>query len=67
MSQIPRYAFRVIVLTRIKGQSDVHAEQHNFVNLAAAVAYREIALGRKQTRKTELLAVLDESTPNHPT
>jgi hypothetical protein len=67
MSQVPRYAFRVVVLTRINGNGDMHSEQHNFVNLAAAVAYREIALGRKHTRKTELLAVLDESTPSHPT
>jgi hypothetical protein len=41
-------------------------ESHNYASLPGAWAYREIALRRSNTKKVEIVFVLDESTPDHP-
>lgn len=64
MSRIPpKAAFRVIVYIRAGERQWM--ESHNYDNLAGAMAYRNIALCKKFTRKVETLMVLDESSPNH--
>lgn len=62
MSQVPKYAFRVQVIRR--NGPDLHAESHNYENLAGALARREIELTRAGTRKVEVMMVLDESVPS---
>jgi hypothetical protein len=58
---IPKYAYRVYVLTRNGG--DLHSENHNYETLSAAVDFRDIALRKPRTKKVEIVCVLDESTP----
>lgn len=63
MSRIPATAYRVIVYIRAGERQWM--ESHNYTNLAGAIAYRNIALSKKFTRKVETLVVLDESSPSH--
>lgn len=68
MSRIPPgFPFRTVVTKKPNGDRQPQIEQHNYTNLAGAMAYRDIALRRPNTRKVEIIMVLDESTPNHPT
>lgn len=65
MSRIPpKAAFRVIVYVRAGERQ--HLESHNYDNLAGAIAYRNIALTKRWTRKVEVTMVIDESSPSHP-
>lgn len=63
MARIPKYPYRVV--THYKLGDRLHHDQHNYENLAGAIAYREIALRKQRTVKVEVLMVLDESTPAH--
>lgn len=65
MARVPSHPFRVIV-HKSNGNGGMHPtlEQHNYTSLPGAIAYRDIALGRTNTRKVEVVMVLDESTPS---
>lgn len=63
MSRVPSYPFRVIVAVKL-GES-LRTETHNYQNLASALAYRTIALGKRLTKRVEVVMVIDESTPGH--
>lgn len=63
MARVPKYAYRVVVSKRLGTQLTL--ESHNYETLPGAWAYREIALGQHRTARVEVMAVLDESTPNH--
>lgn len=65
MSRIPLYAYRVVVHVEIAGGKR-RQEQHNYNTFAGAVAYREIALRKRFTRKVEVLMVIDETTKEGP-
>ena len=65
MARVPKYAFRVLVYLRIG--EHVRMESHNYENLIGAMVYRDIAIRKPHTRKVEILAVLDESSPAYPT
>lgn len=66
MSRIPSYPFRCVVYRKpIVGGSYPPAENHNYANLAGAIAYREIALRKGTTRKVEIVVIMDESSPAH--
>lgn len=61
MSRIPQYAYRVVThVELVRGRRTI--EQHNYNNLAGAIAYRDIVLRRPTTKKVEVLVVLDETT-----
>ena len=60
MSRIPLYAYRVVVHVELAG-GNRRQEQHNYSSLAGAVAYREIALRKRHTKKVEILMVIDET------
>lgn len=64
MSRIPTYPFRVVV-TKVVGANQQLIENHNYTNLAGAIAYRDIALRKRMTKRVEVMMVLDESTPGH--
>jgi hypothetical protein len=64
MSRVPTYPFRVVV-TKMVGTNQQLIENHNYTSLAGAIAYREIALRKRMTKRVEVLMVLDESTPSH--
>lgn len=64
MSRVPSYPYRVLVTRDLAGGKQ-QTEQHNYSNLAGAIAYRDIQLGKKSTRKVEVVMVIDESTPSH--
>ena len=64
MARIPAYAYRVIVYKRNGTSAAQHIETHNYTSLPGAWAYRDIALRRQNTRKAEIVMVLDESTPD---
>lgn len=67
MARVPAYPYRVIVTKRPAGLGgNLQFETHNYASLPGAWAYRDIALRRPNTRKVEVLMVLDESTPDHP-
>lgn len=66
MSRIPFYPFRTVVIKRPVGEGQPQVENHNYQNLAGAIAYRDIALRRPNTKRVEVVMVLDESTPGHP-
>lgn len=63
MARIPKYAYRVVVWSRLG--TKLTTESHNYETLPGAWAYREIALAHQRTSRVEVMAVLDESTPNH--
>lgn len=66
MARVPSHPFRVIVhKSNGNGSLIPNAEQHNYTSLPGAIAYRDIALCRPNTRKVEVVMVLDESTPTH--
>jgi len=65
MARIPVLAYRVLVHRKRVGGRDLPIEQHSYPDLPGAWAYREIALRRPNTRKVEVVFVLDESTPDH--
>lgn len=66
MSRIPSYAYRVAVIKKPVGLvNSQQVENHNYTNLAGAIAYRDIALRRSNTKRVEVLMVLDESSPGH--
>lgn len=66
MSRIPSYPYRCVVHRKpLSPGSYPVPENHNYVNLAGAIAYRDIALRKQSTRKVEILMVMDESTPSH--
>ena len=66
MAQIPKLAFRCFVTKKPLGQGGPpQFEQHNYENLPGAWAYRDIALKRPNTKKVEILLVIDESTPEY--
>lgn len=67
MSRIPNFPFRCIVYKKpMAGSQHVPpAENHNYANLAGAIAYRAIALRRPQTKRVEVIMVMDESSPGH--
>lgn len=70
MSRVPSLPFRCTVFKKpMATSSQLHPvpENHNYANLAGAIAYRDIALRRPNTRKVEITMVLDESTPSHST
>jgi hypothetical protein len=64
MARIPAYPYRVIV-TRTNGGGLQHIEQHNYANLPGAWAYRDTALRKQNTRKVEIVLVIDEASPGH--
>jgi hypothetical protein len=65
MSRLPTFPYRCVVFK--KPMSGSHQmpppENHNYQNLAGAIAYRAIALRRPSTKRVEIIMVLDESTP----
>ena len=64
MSRLPSYPFRVLVYKN--GTINMEIETHNYQAMAGAIAYREIALRRPNTKLVEIVVVLDETTPtNH--
>lgn len=64
MSRVPSYPFRCIVHRKpMSGGAMPQPENHNYTNLAGAIAYRDIALRKGNTRKVEIVMVMDESTP----
>jgi hypothetical protein len=65
MARIPSYPYRVVVTKKPVGGQQPALEQHNYESLPGAWAYRDTALRRPNTRKVEILMVLDESTPDH--
>jgi hypothetical protein len=69
MSRVPSLPFRTVVFKSPMRGSQNHPppENHNYANLAGAIAYRDIALRRPNTRRVEVVMILDESTPSHST
>jgi len=68
MSRIPNFPFRVVITKKpMTGSTQLPpVENHNYESLAGAIAYRDTALRRPNTRKIEVVMVLDETTPtNH--
>lgn len=65
MSRIPNFPFRCIVTKKAVGTAQPQQENHNYTNFAGAVAYREIALRKQNTKKVEIVMVMDETTPAH--
>lgn len=65
MARIPALAYRVLVSKHPVGAALPAIEQHSYDSLPGAWAYRDIALRRRNTRKVEVVLVLDESTPTH--
>jgi hypothetical protein len=65
MARIPSLPFRVVVHKKPVGAAPPVPENHNYPDLPGAWAYRDIALRRPNTRKVEIVMVLDESTPDH--
>jgi hypothetical protein len=49
-------------LTKIGPGNTEQTEQHNYANLPGAMAYRDTALKRPNTKKVEVVLVLDEAT-----
>lgn len=66
MSRIPSFPFRCVITRKPVGDNQPAIETHNYSNLAGAIAYRDIALRKQSTKRVEVVAVLDESTPGHP-
>jgi hypothetical protein len=67
VARVPALPYRVIVHNKpLAGQVHGQVETHNYANLPGAWAYRDIALRRPRTRKVEVVFVLDEATPSHP-
>ena len=66
MSRIPSFPFRVMVTKKPMHGSTVlpPIENHNYESLAGAISYRDTALCRPNTRKVEVVMVLDETTPS---
>lgn len=65
MPRVPT-PFRVVVTTRVGSDGSRQIiESHNYASLAGAITYRDIALKKRNTRRVEVLMVLDESTPSH--
>lgn len=66
MARVPAYPYRTIT-TVMNGPSGTQqrVEQHNYTNLPGAWAARDIALRKRNTKKVEVVMVLDESTPGH--
>jgi hypothetical protein len=65
MARVPSYPFRCIVTKKPVGAAMPHTENHNYESLPGAWAYRDIALRRPNTKRVEIVMVLDESTPSH--
>jgi hypothetical protein len=63
VARVPKYPFRVVMHYKLGDR--LVREQHNYENLAGAIAFREIALRKPRTVKIEVMVVLDESTPSH--
>jgi hypothetical protein len=61
MARVPAYAFRCTV-TKTGPRNTQQTEQHNYTNLPSAMSYRDTALKRPNTKKVELVLVLDEVT-----
>lgn len=65
MARIPPHPYRVVVHKKsVNGGTQPPLEQHNYETLPGAIAYRGIALRRPNTRKVEIMLVIDESTPD---
>lgn len=66
MSRIPSFPYRCVVYRKplAGGSARPVPENHNYTNLAGAIAYREIALRKGSTHKVEIIMVMDESTPS---
>ena len=67
MSRIPNFPFRVMVTKKpMTGSTQLPPiENRNYENLAGAIAYRDTALRRPNTKLVEIVCVLDETTPNN--
>ena len=67
MARVPSLPFRVIVSKRtgIGTAAGLSFETHDYPDLPGAWSYRDTALRRPNTRKVEIVMVLDESTPDH--
>lgn len=65
MARVPSLPYRTIV-TKKAVNGIPQFEQHNYESLPGAWAYRDTALRRPNTKKVEIVMVLDESTPGHP-
>ena len=68
MSRIPNFPFRVLVTKKpMAGSTQLPpVENHNYGELAGAIAYRDTALRRPNTKMVEVVFVLDQTTPmNH--
>jgi hypothetical protein len=61
MARVPAYAFRCTV-TKTGPRNTQQTEQHNYTNLPSAMSYRDTALKRPNTKKVEVVLVLDEAT-----
>jgi len=59
---VPTFPYRVTVF---QGKPGCHPEQRNFETLTEAITFRERALRKGGTQKTELAMVLDETSAAH--
>jgi hypothetical protein len=67
MSRIPNFPFRVLVTKRpMAGSTQLPpVENHNYENMAGAIAYRDVALRRPNTKLVQIVMVLDETSPSN--
>jgi hypothetical protein len=68
MSRVANFPFRVVITRKpMAGSTQLPPlETHNYENLAVAIAYRDTALRRSNTRLVQIVCVLDETSPtNH--
>ena len=66
MSRIPNFPFRVLVTRKpMNGSTQLPPiEVHNYQAMAGAIAYRDTALRRPNTKLVEIVMMLDETTPS---
>ena len=66
MARIPALPYRVVVHKKPMSSGALPpVEQHNYSSLPGATSYRDTALRRPNTKRVEVILVLDESTPDH--
>jgi hypothetical protein len=55
----------IVEVIRAYGTGERRIERKNYRNLAGAIAYRDIALRKADTKSIRILMIIDESTPAH--